>query len=170
MGFHTLAIDLRGHGGSTKPEKLNGAFFMKLFRDPNFAPPDIVAILGWLAAHEQVDSKRIATVGASVGANLAYIATAMEHPVKTAVSLSANAEAVADLAANIENFSPGSVLLLAADNDRGRDAYAKTLFEHAAEPKRIEIQDGSSAHGTTLLEESPLLKQIVLDWLSEQLK
>lgn len=170
LGFHTLAVDLRGHGESTKPETLDRAFFMKLFRDPDFAPPDIEAILAWLAAHERVDPRRIAAMGGSVGANLSYIATGAGWGAKTAVVLSGNAEAVADLSSKVKDFTPGNVLLLAATDDHGRDAYARTLNEQAAEPKRVEILEGSSAHGTTLLRESPELRQMVLDWLAQALK
>ncbi|MEM1178241.1 MAG: alpha/beta fold hydrolase [Acidobacteriota bacterium] len=170
LGFHTLAVDLRGHGESTKPETLDRAFFMKLFRDPDFAPPDIEAILAWLAERPEVDAERIAAMGGSVGANLSYIATGAGWGAKTAVVLSGNAEAVADLASKVKDFAPQNVLLLAADNDRGRDAYARTLFEQASEPKRIHIVEGSSAHGSDLLQQDPELKQRVLDWLSEQLK
>ena len=170
LGFHTLTIDLRGHGDSTKPDTLDRAFFMKLFRDPEFAPPDVFAILHWLREHERVDGDRIAAMGGSVGANLSYIATGISSPVRTAISLSGNAEAVADLSSRIEGFSPRSVLLLAADNDHGRDAYARTMFEQAGDPKRLEILEGSSAHGTDLLRESEDFRRIVLQWLQAQLK
>lgn len=169
LGLHTLAIDLRGHGTSSKPETIDRAWFMKLFRDPDYAPPDIQAILEWLAAHDRVDPKRIAVMGGSVGANLAYIANGAGWHVKTSVVLSGNAEAAADLARNIKDLDPRNVLLLATDNDHGRDAYAQTLYEQAGEPKRVEILEGSSAHGATVLQESPELKQLVLRWLAEQL-
>ncbi|MEM6795281.1 MAG: alpha/beta fold hydrolase [Acidobacteriota bacterium] len=169
MGFHTLAVDLRGHGDSTRPEILDRAFFMKLFRDPDFAPPDIEAILGWLSEHPRVDPERLAAVGGSVGANLSYIATGAGWGAKTAVVLSGNAEAVADLAAKTEDFAPRGVLLLAADGDSGRDAYARQLFEQAGEPKRLEIVTGSEAHGSELLLENPRLHKMTLEWLSREL-
>lgn len=169
LGFHTLAVDLRGHGASSKPEKLDRAFFMKLFRDPSYAPPDIQAILEWLARHHRVDPERIAVMGGSVGANLAYVANGAGWHVKTSVVLSGNAEAAADLAKNVENFAPKNVLLLAADNDHGRDAYAKTMFEQAGEPKRFEILKGSSAHGASMLRENAELRELTLRWLAQQL-
>jgi len=169
LGFNTLAVDLRGHGESSKPEKLGRAFFMKLFRDPGYAPPDIQAILQWLASHDRVDPESIAVMGGSVGANLAYVANGAGWHVETAVVLSGNAEAAAELAADVKNFAPKNVLLLAAANDHGRDAYAKTMYEQAGEPKRIEILEGSSAHGVSLLRESAELKELVLQWLAEHL-
>ncbi len=169
LGVHTLAVDLRGHGTSSKPEQIDRAFFMKLFRDPGFAPPDIEAILTWLADHPRVDPARIAVMGGSVGANLAYVANGAGWHVKTSVVLSGNAEAAADLAGEVQDFQARNVLLLAADDDNGRDAYAKTLFNQSAEPKRIEILKGSSAHGVSLLRESAELKSLVLRWLAEQL-
>ncbi len=169
LGLHTLAVDLRGHGTSSKPEQIDRAFFMKLFRDPGYAPPDIRAILEWLAIHDRVDPERIAVMGGSVGANLAYVANGADWHVKTSVVLSGNAEAAADLAGDEEDFRPRNVLLLAADNDHGRDAYAKTLYQQAGEPKRVEILEESSAHGVSMLHESAELKALVLRWLAEQL-
>lgn len=170
LGFHTLAIDLRGHGKSTGPEVLGRAFFMKLFRDPDFAPPDIEAVLEWLAAHERVDGRRIAAMGGSVGANLSFVANGAGWHVKTAVVLSGNAEAAADLRGNLTPFQPHNVLLLAADDDHGRDDYARQMFELSAEPKQLRIQEGSSAHGATLLKEHPELADLVLEWLAQQLR
>lgn len=169
LGIHTLSLDLRGHGQSTKPETLDRAFFMKLFRDANYAPPDVQAVLEWLAGHDQVDATRIAAMGGSVGANLSYVANGAGWGVKTAILLSGNAEAAADLQGDIEPFQARNVLLLAADDDHGRDTYARQLYERAAEPKHIEILEGSSAHGTDLLKESEELKQLVLDWLQRYL-
>ncbi len=169
LGLHTLAVDLRGHGTSSKPDQIDRAWFMKLFRDPGYAPPDVQAILEWLASHDRVDPERIAVMGGSVGANLAYVANGAGWHVKTSVVLSGNAEAAADLAGNVEDLRPRNVLLLATDNDHGRDAYAKTLYEQAGKPKRVEILEGSSAHGVSVLRESAELKELVLSWLAEQL-
>lgn len=169
LGIHTLSLDLRGHGESTKPETLDRAFFMKLFRDPGYAPPDVQAVLEWLADHDQVDASRIAAMGGSVGANLSYVANGAGWGVRTAIVLSGNAEAAADLQGDIEPFQARNVLLLAADDDHGRDTYARQLYERAAEPKRVEVLEGSSAHGTDLLKESTEFKQIVLDWLQREL-
>lgn len=168
LGFHTLAVDLRGHGKSSKPKKLDNAFFMKLFRDPDFAPPDVQAMLQWLAQHPQVDARRIAAMGGSVGANLSFVANGAGWQIQTSVVLSGNAEAAVDLTGDISPFQPRNVLLLAADNDHGRDDYARQMFARAEEPKRLEIVEGS-AHGAALLQEDPKLKQLVLDWLAEQL-
>ena len=67
------------------------------------------------------------------------------------------------------NFAPRNVLLIAAANDHGRDAYAKALVEQAGEPKRLEILEGSSAHGVSMLHENAELKELVLRWLAEHL-
>jgi len=59
--------------------------------------------------------------------------------------------------------------VLAADDDHGRDAFARKMYEQAGEPRRVEIQEHSSAHGVAILSSSPELKLAVLDWLSSQL-
>lgn len=89
---------------------------------------------------------------------------------KTALELSGNAEALNDLSSKMESFQPRNVLLPAADDDHGRDAYAQTLFEKAEEPKEMEILEGSSAHGTDWLKESRELRKKVMIWLSSALR
>jgi len=164
LGVAALALDLRGHGESTPPAE-DEAFYRRLFTDPDFAPPDVEAALAWLRAREGVDSARLAVVGASVGANLAFAAAGAPWGPKTTVALSGNHKNANLLAGRIDGFAPKNVFVLAADEDPGREASAKALFAQTGGKRRIEILSGSHAHGVAVLHESPALRGAVLNWL-----
>lgn len=168
LGFHALAVDLRGHGASLAGETLDREFYGRLFKDPGYAPPDVEAMLAWLGERPEVDGSRLAVVGGSVGANLAWVAAGKHDFVRAAVILSGNAENARLLAES--DLKPTGALLIAADQDSGREAYARQMYEWAREPKRLEILEGSEAHGASMLQESPELRQITLDWLAERLR
>jgi len=75
VGFAVLAIDLRGHGESTRQLTADGPHLVDF---NTFAPRDYAAMLldvnaafDWLAGQPGVNGHRIAIVGSSLGANLA---------------------------------------------------------------------------------------------------
>lgn len=95
-GYFVLAIDLRGHGDSTAAGKTDIA---KL----DFSKPaeqekakaicakmalDAAAAEKFLKGIKEIDSKRIAIIGASIGANVALNYAASSHSVKNLVLLS----------------------------------------------------------------------------------
>ena len=168
LGFHALAVDLRGHGASHAGETLDREFFGRLFKDPSYAPPDVEAMLTWLRERPEVDGQRLAVGGGSVGANLSWVAAGRYDFVRAAVVLSGNADNARLLAD--ADLHPSGVLLIAADKDFRRVDHARRMYEWAREPKRLEILEGSEAHGTFMLQESPELRQITLDWLAERLE
>ena len=93
-GMIALAYDVRGHGQSG-----GKADYSTLFDDPNQAPIDLKAALTFVKNLPTTDEKRIAIVGASIGSNLAVMATALPgYGVKTAVAISGKASAVYNLA------------------------------------------------------------------------
>jgi len=78
-GLTVLLIDARNHGRS------DGDSFSSM---PRFAE-DIAAALDWLAGLPQVDSKRLAVLGHSVGGAAALLAVSRRTDIRAVVSLSA---------------------------------------------------------------------------------
>ena len=75
-GYAVLSIDLRGHGAS------GGEV------DWNMAISDMQQVWDYFTARANIDQDRTAFVGASIGANLALVASSNESSVRTAVLLS----------------------------------------------------------------------------------
>ena len=67
-GFAALAIDLRGHGESTKPEDMRLTRHVSE-RDPklfNAMHRDVAAAVKWIRAQPDVDQAKLVLVGASI--------------------------------------------------------------------------------------------------------
>jgi dienelactone hydrolase len=74
-GVAAFAIDLRGHGGSTRKLTADGAVTLDAhkFGGPDFQdmPLDVEAAIDWMEAQPELDKTRIALIGESLGANIA---------------------------------------------------------------------------------------------------
>ena len=69
--FSYLAIDLRGHGGSTAKGETQLSWRSLAESDFRDMLKDVEAAVEYLRGRDDVDGDRIAVVGASIGANLA---------------------------------------------------------------------------------------------------
>lgn len=174
-GISGLAIDLRGHGESTRQQTPDGPIKI----DPRELTPrdyqdmqlDVEAAIDWLEAQPEIDTKHIGLVGESVGANVALRYAAINE----------------DLAA-VVLFSPGLNYRGVRTDDVIRqighiplhifvsqfDAFAfessKRLIELRTESgiqdaaKEMTVCSGS-LHGSEMLKGVRNLPQIVLAWL-----
>jgi dienelactone hydrolase len=166
-GYAVLALDLRIHGESDKDE----GGYANLFRNPNRAPLDLQAAIKFLKADKRIDTDKIAVIGSSVGANLALIAATDEiYHVKTAISLSPNAEAVQNLYGKKEEIVPNNIFLISSDKDGNgiRKKWAQDLYDRSTGERKIEITEGYE-HGTHILPENSYLNEMILNWLEKML-
>ncbi len=165
-GYAVLAPDLRSFGESTKAVR-DGREENYELSDLNDMVKDVAAALDWLQARNGIDVTRIAVIGASVGANIAYVAAGAFPDVKTAVSMSPNAspQGGALLGRNVPGFSPRSVLFM---SDQREATDARDLAENVADPVAVKVYSGAVAHGVALLD-NPQAVQDILDWLSRTL-
>src|ERR1017187_8700909 len=73
-GLAALAIDLRGHGDSTRKQTADGVATMDFHNfvagDYQDMLLDLEAAVDWLQVQPELDGKRIALVGESLGANI----------------------------------------------------------------------------------------------------
>lgn len=162
-GYVTLAYDIRGHGGS------GGSFSSSDFDNPNTSPKDLQAAIAYLKARVDIDPARIGIVGASVGGNLACVAS-QKRWVKTAVNLSGKTSAVRNLAAE-PNLDLTSMFQISSSGDGGgqRATWANELYGFTSEPRLVEVVPGSSAHGVAIFQSDPSLLDRIVDWLGETL-
>ncbi len=163
-GYAVLAYDVRGHGQSDKVDDI-----FALFDDPNQAPRDLQAAIAYLRHRPEVDSSRIAVVGASIGANLACVASA-KMGVKTAVAISGKTSAVYHLAGT-KKLKLKSIFYIASAGDQGgkRAAWARELYDQTAQPRKIRIVKNSSAHGVHIFGDDPTVVEEIIAWLKATL-
>ena len=84
-GYNVLAIDLRGHGGTSLPD---GRLQISL-EDLEDSYLDVSAAVSWLQARPEVDAGRVAVIGDGVGGNIAFVIIgAIPQRIKAAVALS----------------------------------------------------------------------------------
>jgi len=161
-GWIALAYDVRGHGASDPVDSIR-----RLFDDPDLAPRDLDAAVALLEGMEEVDDDRLAVVGASIGGNLACVASA-RGMVSTAVAISVKTSAVEHLAAT-ETLAMRSIFLISSAGDQGgqRATWAQELYDRSAEPRQLLIVDGSSAHGVSIFRDDPGVIDQIVEWLEE---
>jgi dienelactone hydrolase len=91
-GLAALAIDLRGHGESTRKLTANGAVTLELRdftgRDYQDMLLDLEAAVDWLQVQPEIDRKHIALVGESLGANIALRYAAINEDLAAVVVFS----------------------------------------------------------------------------------
>jgi len=162
QGWATFAYDIRGHGESS------GQWKNAWYDDPNNAPLDLVAAIDYLKKLPNIDGDRIAVVGASVGGNLACVASAL-YEVKTAVAISHKTSAIYNLAGRDE-LEFRSIYHLSSTGDQGgqRARWATELFEETSEPRKLEITRGSG-HGVSIFNSDRTIPDRILEWLRETL-
>jgi dienelactone hydrolase len=174
-GIAALAIDLRGHGESTRLSTPDGLVKIDprelTTRDYQNMQLDAEAAIDWLQGQPEIDAKRIGLIGESVGANVALRYAAVNE----------------DLAA-VVLFSPGLNYRGVRTDDVIRqlghipfhifvsqsDAFAFESSKHLIElrtesgiedaTKEITVCSGS-LHGSEMLKGVRNLPQIVLAWL-----
>ena len=158
--YAVLAYDVRGHGESDGVEDVRA-----LFDDPDQAPLDLRAAIALLRSDERIDADRIAVVGSSIGSNLACVASA-QMGIKTAVAISGKTSAVLNLAGD-DALQLESVFHISSERDQDgkRAAWAEELYERTTAPRKLEIVEGSSAHGVSIFGDAPRLPERIVDWL-----
>ncbi len=165
-GYAVLAPDLHGFGESTVILR-DGSEEDYELTDLDDMLLDVAAAIEYLKTRSEVDAEAIGVVGASVGGNLAYVASGAFPEVKSAVSMSPNASPSGDalLGRDVPGFSPHSVLFM---SDEAEASDAQALADNVADPVDIRIYEGKTAHGVQLLD-SPQAVQDIQDWLAANL-
>ena len=158
-GITALAIDLRGHGGSSGSAQ---------------ALPDMVqdvkAAVHWLSARQGVRPGAIGIVGASLGASLALLA-AVDLPMVRAIGLvspSLDYRGLRTDTSLVKRIGARPIWLAASAED---PLALRTLRDFASEPSGLREQVVSSAagHGASLLNADHDVGRALVDWLRRSL-
>ncbi|HET7012020.1 MAG TPA: alpha/beta fold hydrolase [Anaerolineales bacterium] len=138
-GIASLALDLRGHGDTRGEE------------DWELAVEDVAAAHAWIAQQPEVDDRRRATVGASIGANLALTHAASDPHIRAVALLSPGMDYFGiKLEGVMSMYGERPILLAASDKDTYSADTVEVLAGEAMGPAILLVYPGS-AHGTELL-------------------
>jgi dienelactone hydrolase len=130
--------------------------------------------IDYLKTRPEVDPETIAVIGASFGANLAFLASGLFNDVDTVVALSPNSNPPTRtlVGEGFDGFAPRSVLFM-ADEKEGPDS--TTLAFGVGPPLDVKIyvaepaHGGGSAHGVELLKLDETVRDL-LAWLKDRLQ
>ena len=181
-GYSPLAIDLRGHGNTPYPDDGRPQEALLVSDLGNFHL-DVRAALNWLKTEPSADIARVGIVGTGVGGNVAFVSMgAFPGDLQAGVALSpgvfdpGSLEPLA-IGAEVEDFSPHSMMFLVAENDIRQisedlvlsyAAFASVLNDFTDDPKNLVVYKGQDAHGLDLLE-NPDVVDALLSWLEQNL-
>lgn len=158
QGWIVLAFSMRGHGES---DAYQGGDLARILTDPNGAPVDLEAALGFLVGEGVADPTRVAVVGTSIGANLAVLASVRKWA-RAGVAISPRKSAIEALSAGKAQGMSG-MAYYASEMDNPGDS--KTLHEATAAPRAVSILPNSSDHGIAILRQYPETRGEVIEFL-----
>jgi len=156
-GYAVFAVDMRGHG------ETGGAV------NWDVAGEDLDYVWDYFNARADIDDRRMAIIGASIGANMALLTGASEPATKAIVLLSPGLNY-----AGIKTHDPmiaygeRPVLIVASQEDTYAADSSRRLEEVAlGEVRQVMYQD--AGHGTIMMEREPGLGELIIDWLDDYL-
>ena len=161
--FTVLAIDLRGHGESTRQN--NEILNFRLFSDKQHQETikDVYAAVDYL---KNSGAKEVYIAGASIGANLALQYQAENQDIKKTIMMSAGLNyrgVLTEQFASKLNMEQ-SVFLIVGSRDDSADEMARQIANKIKGTKKVKIYE-SSSHGTDLFNDDKKLGNEMLDWL-----
>ena len=164
-GLHALAIDFRGHGGSSAgpPAAGGGPDLTRLVLDVQAARAFLVARV------DLVIPSAIGIAGASVGANVAILEGAGDPAVRSLALLSPGLDYRSlRTDAALRKYGGRPALLLAGSNDPYARRSAKELAAGGGGVREIRILE-NAGHGTTMLKGDHDLGRLLVDWFQRTL-
>lgn len=166
----SLAIDLRGHGESTKDTQ--GFLDYRNFTDEEHQlyTLDVQSALDWIRT-KGLSMDRVYIIGASMGANVAVEVLTEEPRLAGAVLFSPgeNYRGI-EVLSDAGNLSPDQALLLIAAEDDGQPfADTKALFEMAPIEDKVFLPYKVAGHGTAILNADSSLADKIALWISQHL-
>lgn len=166
-GYVVLAIDFRGQGESTQAGEvtLNWAFFSDSYFKRFLM--DVKASINYLQNMQRVDQRRIAIIGAGLGANAALIYANHNKSIKGLILLSAglNYRGLKTEEA-IEEYGMRPVLMIAGEDDCYSLYSTKKLYSLAKGIKELKIYPNGS-RGAKMLSRKPEIRELISNWLAE---
>lgn len=157
LGISVLAYDIRGTGGSTKPESLE---LKKKYEGPDpehfaAATRDTTAAREWLAAQPDVDVNRMILIGASVGCSISLQYASGRSDVMGVACLSPGTNYMGiDSASHMKILkdTTAKVLLIAPKGEYGAVESLIEAAEKSDNVKGRKYPGGRENHGTRMFD------------------
>lgn len=167
-GFNTFALDMRGHGESTRrgDEELS---YSRLERaDWDRLAGDLRTLLGHLREEEGLQPRRVALVGSSIGSSAAIVAAAADPSVSAVVALSPG-RAYRGIDAITPTAQLGErPLLVIASRLEAPSAEAASDMARIAPAGELLLVEGER-HGVAMFEQAPESLERVVAFLRREL-
>lgn len=166
-GYVILSYDVRGMGDAPNISE-DGKVIENIYNAPGQATLDVRAAIKHVKEIEGINSERIGILGASIGGNLAAVASA-QMGIKTAVAISGKTEAVQNLAGD-PNIKMKSIYYISSmESDGARAMWAEEMFNLTDSPREIAVTPEESGHGVTILKDTPVLQDQIIGWFERNL-
>lgn len=152
-GYAVFAVDMRGHGDT------GGA------RDFSQATDDLQRVWRYFTARSDVDARRTAVIGASIGANMALITAALQPAIKTVVLMSPGLDyRGVTTAGAIAEYGDRPLLIIASMEDIYPADSSHQLQQLAKGESQLIMYEGAG-HGTDMFGPEPELADLIIAWL-----
>lgn len=154
-GYTVIVPDLRGHGQSAGSwEQFTPEDFNKMTLD--------VSAMKSVLENEGANTKKLAIIGASIGANVALNYAANDQDVKTVILLSPGLEYKGVSIANTRFNKP--FLVVASKDDEYSAQSAQVILQNNPAAKILMYED--AGHGTNMFSKNDLAPNI-MEWMQE---
>lgn len=130
---------------------------------------ELLATIDVLEKEKNIDSNRIGIIDASIGANLACVASASDkYNIKSAVSMSSMTNAIQNLSGSNAPLTLKNVFHIASKEEQNgmRATWANELFSITTAYKEVVIANGNK-HGLFILRENSSLQTEILKWFKK---
>lgn len=165
-GYAVLAVDLRGHGLKAKKgwRNFTPLDWQNMPKDMPMLMRDLVSLRA--EDFPQMDTDRVAIIGAGMGANVAiHAADRPAHHVKALMLLSPSLQYKGMDQVRALNRYTNPVFFVASQNDMGPFEDTKILFRLAQGKRSLELYR-ALGHGTDMIRFYPELQAKMVDWLA----
>jgi len=171
LEYSSLAIDLRGHGESTKQGEKTLDHIDFSDEEHRLLKLDIDGAIDFIKENHQVELSKVAVIGASIGANLVFNTLVKHDEIPTGIALSPGLDYKGvEPSEDLQKMSASQSVLLVASDDDGYsfDSIRQLKDVVMGEVEMIELRD--AGHGTNMFLAEPELFERVIDWIRERLK
>jgi len=171
LGFATLCLDMRGHGLSII-DRRNKKRYWSNFKVKEFAkyPVDVNAGIKYIKDnYPEINTSKVALVGADIGANTAIITGSRSKNIKTIVLLTPTISYKGlETRIPMAEYGVHPVLIIVSKSDGFAYKGASDLIKYAQGKKQLKVYPYGGC-GISLLKFQPSSKNIILNWLKTNL-
>lgn len=166
-GFHALALDLRGHGQSTRLTNGKTLTYDQLDEAQYQAMThDVAAAVNFLRTKTNVNPAQISLIGASVGANLAIRYAADDPRITNVVLLSPGLDYKGVTAEEAVQRYGERPLFIAVSREDNFSAKSSLVLNSMARGKKYFQPYTGAGHGTKMMIREPGLETLMTSWLN----